>query len=85
MSIDLLHALTLGDVLREHRRSYPTRTAVVDGDTRLTWPELDDRVNQLANALLAHEVAAGDRLLWLGQNSGRLIELLLAAAKVGAV
>lgn len=43
--------LTFGDVLRDHRRSYPDRVALVDGDTRLTWPELDDRVNRLANAL----------------------------------
>ena len=83
--MDVLHALTLADVLREHRRSYPRRTAVVDGDVRLTWPELDDRVNRLSNALLAAGVTSGDRLLWLGQNSWRLLELLLAAAKTGAV
>ncbi len=83
--IDLLHALTLGDVLAEHRRSYPQRTAVVDGAVRLTWPELDDRVNRLASALTAHGVHQGDRLLWLGQNSWRLLELLLAAARTGTV
>lgn len=85
MTVDLLHALTLGDVLAEHRRSYPRRTAVVDGDVRLTWPELDDRVNRLASALVAHGVEHGDRLLWLGQNSWRLLELLLAAARTGTV
>jgi long-chain acyl-CoA synthetase len=83
--MDLLHALTLGDVLREHRRSYPLRTATVDGDVRLTWPALDDRVNRLAQALLTAGVGEGDRLLWLGQNSWRLLEVLLAAAKTGAV
>jgi long-chain acyl-CoA synthetase len=83
--MDLLHALTLGDVLREHRRSYPQRTAIVDGPVRLAWPELDDRVNRLANALVAAGTGPGDRVLWLGQNSYRLLELLLAAAKIGAV
>jgi long-chain acyl-CoA synthetase len=84
--VDLLHSLTLGDILRENRRSYPLRTAIVDGDVRLTWPEFDDRVNQLANAL-SHDggVGAGDRILWLGQNSFRVLETLLAAAKLGAV
>jgi long-chain acyl-CoA synthetase len=86
MPVDLLHALTLGDILRENRRSYPLRTAIVDGDVRLTWPEFDDRVNRLANAL-EHEagVGTGNRILWLGQNSFRLVEALLAAAKLGAV
>src|SRR3954463_7746003 len=78
--------MTLGDVLRENRRSHPLRTAIIDGDLRLTWPEFDDRVNRLANALRADlDVAAGDRILWLGQNSFRLLESLLAAAKLGAV
>ncbi|MGH9188294.1 MAG: AMP-binding protein [Acidimicrobiales bacterium] len=82
--VNPIHALTLGDVLRENRRSYPTRTAVVDGDVRLTYPELDDRVSRLANALTGAGVGAGDRILWLGQNSSRVLEGLLAAAKVGA-
>ena len=81
---DLLHTLTLGDVLREHRRSYPTQTALVCGDERLTYLETDDRVNRLAAALRAEGVGEGDRILWLGQNCHRVLELLLAAAKVGA-
>ena len=79
-----LHGLTLGDVLREHRRSRPGSAAAVDGDVRLTYAELDVRVNQLANALRDAGVGSGDRVLWLGQNSFRLVECLLAAAKLGA-
>ncbi len=82
---DPLHDITLGDILREHRRRYPDRTAAVDGDVRLAWPALDDRVNRLANGLRAADVSQGDRLLWIGQNSHKLLELLLAAAKTGAV
>jgi acyl-CoA synthetase (AMP-forming)/AMP-acid ligase II len=75
----------MGDILREHRRSRPQMIAAVDGDVRLTWPQLDARVNRLANALKGMGVAQGDRILWLGQNSFRLFEALLAAAKIGAV
>ena len=86
MNVDLLHAVTLGDILRENRRSFPLRTAAVDGSKRLTWPALDDRVNRLANGLAQDAgVGAGDRVLWLGQNSFRVLETLLAAAKLGAV
>jgi acyl-CoA synthetase (AMP-forming)/AMP-acid ligase II len=83
--MDLLHTFSLADVPREHRRSYPDRPAVVDGDVRLTWPEFDDRVNRLANALLGSGVDAGDVVLWMGQNSYRVLECLAAAAKIGAV
>jgi long-chain acyl-CoA synthetase len=79
-----LHALTLGDVLREHRRSWPEQTATVDHGFRMTYAELDTSTNRLANALSAEGVRAGDRILWLGQNSFRLVETMLAAAKLGA-
>jgi len=59
--------------------------ASVDGDTRLTYPELDERVNRLATALASRGVEPGERVLWLGQNSFRVLELLLAAAKLGAM
>lgn len=85
MSFDPLRTTGLGDVLREHRRSYPLRTAVVDGAHRATWPELDARVNRLAGVLGAHGAGRGERILWFGQNSHRLLEVLLAAAKIGAV
>ncbi|MEU6422900.1 AMP-binding protein [Streptomyces spiralis] len=83
--MDRQHTLGLGDVARENRRSRPHATAVVDGATRLTYLELDDRANRLANALAAEGTAAGDRVLWAGQTSFRVLELLLACGKLGAV
>ena len=84
-----MHGLTFADVLREQRRSRPEQLAVVDGDfgrdVRLTYSELDDRTNRLANALAAAGVGHGDRILWLGQNSFRVVEALAAAAKLGAM
>jgi long-chain acyl-CoA synthetase len=85
VSFDPLRSTGLGDVLREHRRSYPLRTAVVDGDHRATWPQLDERVNRLAALLAGCGAGAGARILWFGQNSHRLLEVLLAAAKLGAI
>lgn len=83
--MDQQHMLGLGDIARENRRGRPRATAVVDGAVRLTYTALDDRVNRLANALAAQGVAAGDRVLWAGQNSFRVLELLLACAKLGAI
>ena len=77
--------ITVGDIISEHRRSYPAGLALADGDHRLTWPELDERVSRLANALRRAGVGPGDRILWLGQNSFRVYELLGAAARIGAM
>jgi len=76
---------SLADVLRSHARALPDALAFVDGDVRCTWRTADERVNRLAHALRAAGVEAGDRVLWLGQNSFRLQELLLACCKVGAL
>ena len=80
-----LHAITLGDLLRANGRSHPTRTATVCGEDRATYPQLDERVNRLAWALGGEGVVAGERVLWLGQNCHRVLELLLACAKLGAI
>jgi acyl-CoA synthetase (AMP-forming)/AMP-acid ligase II len=76
---------TMADVLRTHARSRGDALAFADGDVALTWHEADARVNRVAHALLDSGVQAGDRVLWLGQNSFRLYELLLACCKIGAL
>lgn len=81
-----MHArwLTLADVAREHARSHPEAEAFVDGHLRASYARLDERVDRLAGALAARGVLAGDRVLWCGQNSAAVLELLLAAARLGA-
>ncbi|HEX4490131.1 MAG TPA: AMP-binding protein [Acidimicrobiia bacterium] len=76
--------LTLAGVMHGHARSRPDRIAFADGAVRLTWPELAARVARLAGALAADGVGSGERVLWLGQNSFRLQELLLACSVLGA-
>jgi acyl-CoA synthetase (AMP-forming)/AMP-acid ligase II len=83
--MDEIHMLGLGDLARENRRRFPMGTALVDGDQRLTFGELDRRTSRLADALARRGVHSGDRIVWLAQNSFRCVEVLLAAAKLGAI
>ena len=87
MAVDLLHALTLGDIVRENRAQLPDRAAVVEGDLRLHVARVGTTREPARKARLRDEagVGEGDRVLWLGQNSFRVLEGLLAAAKLGAV
>ncbi len=80
-----VHAYGLGDLLQEQARSRPVMPAVIDGEHRFTYSELNDRVNRLAAVLRQRGVERGDRILWLGQNSFRVLETLLASARVGAI
>lgn len=76
---------TLHDVLVQHDRHRPGALALVCGNARLTWSELDRRVSALTAALRRDGVRTGDRILWAGQNCHRLMEALFAAARLGAV
>ncbi len=81
---DLLHQVTMADVLAQHA-AHTVQLATVCGADRYSYAETDARANRLANALSAVGVGHGDRILWLAQNCHRLMESLLAAAKLGAV
>jgi acyl-CoA synthetase (AMP-forming)/AMP-acid ligase II len=83
--VDGLHDVSLDAILHEHARSHPQRTATVCGRDRATWPELNDRVARLAGALHTEGVDRGGRVLWLGQNCHRVLELLLACGRIGAM
>lgn len=80
-----IHNINVADVLRSHARSYPQKVATIYNSRRTSYPALDQRTTQLADALRGKGLGTGGRILWLGQNSDRLMELMLAAAKLGAV
>ena len=61
------------------------RIALVDGERRLTYADLDRRTNQLAGALRTLGVRQGDRVAGLLLNSAAFLETMLATAKLGAV
>jgi acyl-CoA synthetase (AMP-forming)/AMP-acid ligase II len=82
---DPLRNLSLGAILEEHVRSFPGKVALATGDIRLTFEDVRHRVNRMANALDAAGVKRGDRLLWLGQNSHRILEGIIVASRLGAM
>ena len=59
---------------REVVKRHGAQTAVVFESQRITWSELGDRVNRVANALIALGVAKGDRVAILSRNSVRYVE-----------
>ena len=63
----------------------PDRLAMIFEGRRITFEELQARVNRLANALADLGVAAGDRVAMLQVNCNEHIEAYFAAAKLDAV
>ncbi len=75
----------MADVVREHASGRPDVAAIRCGARSVTYAELDDRSNRLAQALLAAGVEPGDRVAHLDRTAPEIIELLFATSKIGAV
>jgi acyl-CoA synthetase (AMP-forming)/AMP-acid ligase II len=58
---------------------------VIDGDVRLTWAELGDRVARYAGAIRALGIEPGDRVAILARNGTHFIEFILGTLWAGAV
>ena len=76
---------TMADLLRRSAVRHPGRTAIVDGDVRVTYAELDEAVNRAANALAERGLAKGDRLALLGHNSLGFVITYFASARLGLI
>ncbi len=77
--------MNIGTLLPRHARYRPNHVALVFGDERLTFRELNARVNRLANALLAAGLRKGDKLATVLPNCLPMVEIYWAAAKTGIV
>ncbi len=63
---------------------HPDRLAVIDELGTLTWAEVDQRTNALANALREHGIETGDGVAILCRNHRGFVETTVALAKIGA-
>lgn len=61
--------MLVGDVVVSNARNHPDKLGLIsEQGTRLTWKEVNSRVNKLANALLALGLRKGDRLAMISEN-----------------
>src|SRR5665811_1929839 len=77
--------MNIGSLLSRNARFRRDRLALVFEEERLTWGQLEGRVNRLANVLLALGLGKGDKLALVLPNSMELFDAFLAAARLGIV
>ncbi|MDL5157758.1 acyl-CoA synthetase [Actinomycetospora termitidis] len=75
----------LGSWTARRARSTPEHVALVHGDSRTTYAQLDDRVRRLAAGLRGLGVEPGDRVAYLGPNHPAFVETMFATTALGAV
>ncbi len=77
--------MNLKAMLEESAKHYGGKTAIVLGDRRLSYAELDKASNKVANALIKMGVSKGDRVAMLLSNSPEFVVLYFGIIKVDAV
>ncbi len=76
---------TVGTLFSARVPVQPNHPAVVDGDRVLTYAQLEDRSNRLAQVLSRNGLERGDRVAILARNCLEYLETEIAAAKVGVI
>ena len=82
---NLVHRVNVGDTLTRTADRMPSKVAVVDGDRRITYRELDDWTDRLAHTLVDRGYAPGDSLGLASGNSAEFLAVYYACAKAGVV
>ena len=75
----------LADLFEEVADAAPDRTALVAGDARRTYRELDERATRLANHLVSIGVTRGDHVAVHSMNRVEWVEAFFACFKISAV
>jgi len=75
---------SLGAFLEDHAAAIPDHTALIFFERHITYRELNELTNQLANALIDQGIGLGDVVGIHMPNIPQYVIVLLAAAKVGA-
>ena len=77
--------MKLGTVLNAQALRYPDRLAAVSDTRRLSYRELDQRSDRLANSLRARGLEYGDRIAMHLENSVEFVEAFYGVAKAGGI
>ncbi|MFC2010718.1 class I adenylate-forming enzyme family protein [Chloroflexota bacterium] len=77
--------MSLKLMLEEAVAQYGGKTAIVSGDRRLSYVDLDEASNKVAHALIGMGVNRGDRVAMLLSNSPEFVTIYFGAVKIGAI
>jgi acyl-CoA synthetase (AMP-forming)/AMP-acid ligase II len=75
----------LARFLAHTARRFPDRTALIHGERRDTWSDIERRVDALCSALAAMGLRQGDRILVHSRNGRQMFESCWVAFRLGCV
>lgn len=83
--VSMLNRVAIGDVIRRAARRYPDKTAIIEGDYKLTYTEFDEVTNQFAHYLKSLGFEKGDVVATIAINSTAHLITMFGVQKAGLV
>jgi long-chain acyl-CoA synthetase len=78
-------SFTVAGIIRDQAAARGEKVAIVFGERRISYRELDQRSNRVARALLAAGVQPKDHVAFIDMNGPEYFEVLFGCAKVNAI
>ena len=78
-----MSSINIGSLLNRSARVFPDRLGITQGNSMLTYAQVNTRVNKLANALTGLGIKKGENVSLLLYNCPQMLESMFAAFKAG--
>jgi crotonobetaine/carnitine-CoA ligase len=75
----------IGHILEDKARAIGEKTYCLHGDVKVTYQEMNETVNRVANSLIKQGIKKGDKVCMIMTNSLEFLYTRFALAKIGAV
>jgi len=82
---NLLSRTALGDLLTRSATKFGARTAIVSGEQRISFNELNQKSCRAANAFIEMGIEKGDRVAFMTHNCLSYIFCCFGLIKIGAI
>lgn len=77
--------LIITDLMSNHAKNTPVKTALIFEEHRYSWEELNRRINKVANALIQNGIRKGDKVSVFLPNMRQNIEIMFGIIKAGGI
>ncbi|MFC0296699.1 class I adenylate-forming enzyme family protein [Geobacillus jurassicus] len=77
--------MNISELLARNARKFPDKTAIIDGETELSYAEVDRAVNRLASSLERLGIRRGDKVALYMPNTTEFVFAYFAVLRLGSV
>ncbi|TYS14734.1 long-chain-fatty-acid--CoA ligase [Rossellomorea vietnamensis] len=77
--------MNISNLLERNARKYPYQEAIISGEQRVNYFELDQQVNKFASALKQQGISAGDKVVLFMPNTPEFVIAYFAVLRLGGI